>query len=564
MSESLSALFPNGIINKDNEKNILNQLNDLSNIKFAFELDDKQYFKLVEYFLISEAKGNHFENPGIILLMKSFISKLLLRPQQRFGDALKLMNRMEDNSALRLLKMSPPVILKSLYALLDNSPNHRVALKLLNQHPIAFVNMFLQQKPKNDNFSLFQAVTNPIALRLLARYLSPEEFLQYYQETDWSKCKIVATSTGDGYYKDIPDIQVQFFAIVSEPLIKAATLTGNLENLCLNCPTELKYFIQPAIVNLTSMYPPPPQFATLVPFISAISTRFSISLLGEISHPIYLLQAVKLAIGESPHLSHSIAYLISKKPVVWQFLPDNYNELIELHNSLQKYLPYMLEHHTDECISLLEKMRLTDSTAVMIINQLSLYLPKSFNAIVNCAQSGIMAFRLSAGIATRDNDSWIQFARRFRGRQSFIRSFYTVLSDFIISGKFLRALQLIDVLSTVYANNDKHILSNLCDFILEKFQSLPFNRIEHQILFIKVFGRVHKFADLIGPILNQWVLEDLTEKCLSLIIRFLWTATNHETSCFLEFRLRFLHYRIVNGMEPKPWTDEILKMSANL
>ncbi|OHS93840.1 hypothetical protein TRFO_02362 [Tritrichomonas foetus] len=545
---------------KNNEKKVIEALNELKNIEFAFKMNQDTYHALSTYFIdISEERSrslpkNYFEMPGVNLLMQSFIAKLRLQSKQRYGPEMQLLNRLPEKVVYRLLKIAPGTILRSLFGLLNKSPNHRIALNVLNHHPIVFVNMILANMPVK--FSLLQAVTNPIGLKLLAKKLPTSDFLAEFNAPGHVKIPpIVTTTKGDAFYADIDDVKLRLFTIVAEPLVRAATLNGELDYLCIESPPELKCLLQDTIISLATMNPMP---RCLIPYIAGISIRFSIAVLGRVRDPYALVQIFKILEYDAPHLMDKIATMASKTPSVWPALSQSIRSLPALNMAIRFYFPYMMQVDQDGCINLLSDIKMTDSVAIDMINRLKPLLPKSFNAILNCSKCGTIAFRVAAGISMAEESMWKQFTYYYRGNEEYLPGFLDVCTDLIFSGNFSKALKLLDSLSTIYAAGNERITFAIFDFIYAKYAQYSFNEINVQTLFVKVFARVHKFSAVILPILSK--MPELSSKCLNLLIRYLWVSVKDEDSNLIKFRLKLLAKRYRTPKEPRPWTDEILSM----
>lgn len=536
-----------------NEQEVLSVLNSLTSIEFAFKMDDEKYFLLAKYFLsIPEERSEWFEISGVVLLMKSFIAKLRQQNGLTKSRELQLLIQLPENVTLRLLKISPGTVLRCLYQLLFFTPTHQVAIKLLNQHPTFFINMIIARKP--PKVVLLKAVANPIALKLLAKKLTTEEFLAEFNTNDHKKIPpIITTTNGDKFYAKISDPKLRLFTIVAESLIRSASLNNQLDYLCQNGPVELISLLQTTIVSLASMKQLP---KCLVPYISAISTRFSPSILGRISDPESLIKAIKLLENEAPHLFDQVATLIAKSPNVWSILPIYIDDLPELKIAIRNYIPYMLQTDQQECIKFLCRFKTTDKVAISTINLLKPLLPESFKSILNLSKCGELSFRVASGIAAKEDSLWIQLCQFYSNQEDAIDSFLRVCNDLIDSGNFLRSLELLDHLSNYYSSGNEKINSTISDFILQKYVNFPLHRVNEQNLFARVFAKVHKFSSLIYPILEN--MPELSSKCLYLVIRFLWLAAKDDNPSFLIFRLQILAKRFGTKKEPLPWSYEML------
>lgn len=548
---------------EENEEVVLEDLKKLTSIDFAFKMNDKKYFLLVNYFIgITEERfrdkikscPKYFEKPEIVLLMQSYIAKLRLQNGLTLGQELQTLKRLPDSIANILLKISPGTILKSYYQLLYFSPKHNIALKILNQHPTFFVNMIIMKK--HLNMVLLRSVTNPIGLKLLAKKYSTQIFLNEFNTSDSSIIPpIVTTTSGDKFYARISDAKLRLFTIVAEPLIRSASLNNELDYLCQNAPKELLSHFQTTVVSLASMNPLP---QCLIPYISAISTRFSSSILGRIRDPESFIKAIKLYEMESPHLFDTIATIVTKSSYIWPYLSKYINDLPELNVAIRSHIPYMLQIDQKSCIEFLSKIKLTDKVAVSTINLLKPLIPESYNSIMNLSKCGELSFRVAAGAASAEESLWIQFCQFYYNREEYTNPFLDFISDFINSGNFFKGLELLDHLSFYYSSGNQQINSSISEFIYQKYANFQLNTFSEQLLFAKVFGRVHKFSSSILPILQE--MPELSSKCLLLLIRYLWHAVKDDNPSFLIFRLRLLAKRYGTKKEPRPWTYEILYM----
>lgn len=543
----------NPTYSEGNQQRVISDLNKFTSIEFAFKMPDEQFFLLVKQLIVCVPDDSqYFENPGIILLMKSYIAKLRLQSGLTLSRELQLLKQMPENITSRLLKLSPGTILKSLYQLLFFSTNHSVAIKLLNQHPTFFINMIIIQKP--PKMILLKAVTNPVGLKLLAKKLTTDDFLREFNPSDSTEIPpVITTTNGDKLYAKISDPKFRLFTIVAESLIRSASLSNQLDYLCENGPSELLYHLQTNIVSLASMNRLP---SCLIPYISAISTRFSPSILARINEPESLIKAIKLFEKEAPHLFDQVASLIAKSPNVWSILPIYIDDLPELKIALRNYFPYMLQTDQQKCIKLLCRIKTTDKIAVSTINLLKPLIPESFKSILNLSKCGELSFRIAAGIASKEDMLWIQFCQFYCNCEDFVDSFLSVSNDLINSGNFFRCLELLDHLSDYYSSNNQKINSVISDFIYQKYATFPLNRLNEQKLFARVFAKVHKFSSSIYSILEN--MPELSSKCHLLVIRYLWSAVKDDNPSFLIFRLRLLSKRIGTKKEPWPWSYEML------
>ncbi|KAK8861019.1 hypothetical protein M9Y10_012711 [Tritrichomonas musculus] len=550
-SQELESYFP---YSRTNEMKVINFLNTLTTIEFAFKMNKKKYKQLIKYFIDikDEYPPNYFELPGIILLMQSFIAKLRLQTGVTKSPELKLLIRWPESITSRLLKISPKTVLKSLYQILYFSPNHSVAIPLLNQHPVFYIRMIIMQR--HQNMILRRAVSNPIGLKLLAKKLSTQEFLREFSTNDLLKIPpLITTTDGDQYYAKINDSKLRIFTIVAESLIRSASMNNELDYLCLNGPKELLSLLKDIIISLASMNHLP---QCIIPYISAISSRFSPSILGRIREPDSLIKAIKLFLLETPQLLDSVATMVIESPHVWHELSIYINDLPELNIAIRNYIPYMLQIDQEACFDFLTRIHTTDKAAVSAINFLKPFIPKSYLSIMNLSKSGELSFRVAAGIAASEDSLWIQLAQYFHGRDQYMSQFLDISTDLIISGNFYRALELLNYLSIYYSAGSKTINLAISEYIYQKYASFPLNCYAEQSLFAEVFGRVHKFSSSIIPVLQK--MPKLTSKCLLLLIRFLWNAMKDDDPSFLIFRLKLFIKRIGTKKEPRQWTYEII------
>ena len=553
-AEHLTSLYPF----THREKEILNYLNNVKNIKFAFEMNSEHFIDLVRLFInlsdekIQNRPKNYFQLPGIILLMQGFIAKLRLRPDKVFGPEMQLLNQLPQKIVHRLIKIAPGTVLHALFELLLKSPKHQIVLNALNHHPIVFANMLLNDERVRNQIDLFHAVSNPIALKILASEYNPVEFITKLCSLDLSRpISFITTNEHDKFYAKINDPQLRIFTITLEPLIRSAASNGTLDNLYEAIPKKFLPAFKETIILFANMNPMP---LCLIPYLSQIAFRFSFSIFDRISDPYAFIRIIRNLEDSSPFLIDEIAKQVVKTPGVWPLLSKFSNDFPFLLFSLRFYYPHMLQCDQDKCIQLLYHAILTDPTAANIINKLYPLLPKSFPAILNCSLYGPISLRTAARVCISDDSMWSQLILFHSMHGNTMEIFKNIIADIIDSGDKLTALHLFNIFIESNQYKNENFQASLVDFAYNNFKNINNFSSEHQKVLIHVLARINKFNNVIIPIISKF--PEVSNKILNLIIRYLWDSLNDENPSFLIFRLKLLLSRIGTKNEPSVWSEE--------
>ena len=155
-----------------NYTEVFNYLNSQKNIKFLYQVTN-EYFQSVLYFLRYESRFPAFENSQAEkILLRCFISKLRSKPNLRYDYGRILINFKFDYIQ-RLIDISPFNVLDCLFSLiLKKDKKKKEVYSYLNEHPIIFAKLLLQNWNFVKNLSLFNIVTNITTLKILIKKIN--------------------------------------------------------------------------------------------------------------------------------------------------------------------------------------------------------------------------------------------------------------------------------------------------------------------------------------------------------------------------------------------------------
>lgn len=496
-----------------NYTEVFNYLNSQKNIKFLYQVTN-EYFQSVLYFLRYESRFPAFENSQAEkILLRCFISKLRSKPNLRYDYGRILINFKFDYIQ-RLIDISPFNVLDCLFSLiLKKDKKKKEVYSYLNEHPIIFAKLLLQNWNFVKNLSLFNIVTNITTLKILIKKINID---------------FTITQLKSALKNDV--ICEKMFNMMAETLILFTIKQNKFKDHISWIALKFRAMLPNIFFSLSSL-PIIPKY--LIPYITEVAIRYNPLIFNEMNDYDALVQCLVLYINKVPDKVLYIARLILSKPNSWETIAKNIHYLRPLEVQIGKLMISLDFNEQTEC--LLKYLTLQDIDSFLIINKLRAYIPNSFNFLFYCSKNGDISFQ-TVGVIAAENSYWKEFIKYSSSYHRKFGAIQNIIHEFINLKEIDKAITL--EYDTVFNYNMSEEDKNYClSFISSKMSNVKTFTFESKIKIIQIL------ISLRCPSISNEILSNIRNyqiPVLNTIIFLLIKNPNDTNSIFLIYKLRYL------------------------
>ena len=544
-------------ITPEKESEIRVFLRSQKDLMFVSDLNVNDHINLIVLFLDRPAgiQQGYFQDPSTQLVIQSFVLKLRDPMEQKKGQYRKLLKRFSEPVLLEIVKVSPPTVLNELFKIRIGSVKKTVTpVRILNRYPSVFVSLLLNYMNSGTSLDLASLVLSPSCLKVLAKQLSPDEFLHHFNKDPKEMQPLMEC----GMYGKGVDPKTLVFSVVADTLILSAATQGTLESLCLNGPSELKSLIPETISCLCTTLGTVPD--SLIPFIPELASRFGPAIFSQIRDPRALLHSAYLFMRQNPDQVNVIATLVAERPALWSLFAQFMEDMPALGLAMGKYLPRAFSQSNSAPFSFVEHTPMTTPVAIACLNRLKSSLPESLNAVCSCATCGELSLRLAATMAYQAG-FWCEFCKSIAGQARFAHVLFACISDRTVDGDIDGALEM-TYDACIHYMTSSSTKSLMSDYVMRELANVQVKTRHTVLTYAKVIMHAHKFSRFVIPMLDG-VLDTCDNKTCDLLIRYMWAARDDPNPSFLLYRLKLVWHRCQQGRPPNFWSDEMLQLAAD-
>lgn len=539
-----------------NRSDIAKFLGDQRDLRFMQQLDHTDHISLVSLFLGGTTLSESLLcGPGVLLLIQSFVARL--RENGPLSVVyIKCLQQLNETAVEQIVLVSPPTVLNALFSILVNSgKRHNAAVRILNRNPRVFTSLILEALKDGVELSLIHIVSSPTVFTILARKLPTDAFLMHFDKSVDSMLPILGM---DAYGKGVNPKEA-LFIVAGETLLLSAARHGKLDYLCTHGPPELKGVLPEAIASVCARLNPVP--SEMVPYIAALALRTGITIFSRLNDGWALMCTIKIFIDENPDRAADIASFMCMTFHVWSSFMAYLETMPILCVALGRHVCSIVDSTSSGMIEILKFASITNWTAVNCVHRLCKHLPGCLDVLCTVARQGDIAFRAACVVAyDQGSQLWSDFCATFSAELDYVKLLLLVTRNCMQCGAVDRCLDMLYHICVRCVHESNGMKEEVTKFVFWAMTSVTLHERRQLIVLVKILLEVHVHAYLVKPIIGD-IVDNLPERMLDLVIRYLWTSWLDPSPTFVVFRLRLLRKRIANGNPPRFWTDEMLKLT---